>query len=361
MNKIKHQFKESSLIPLVSILMGLLIGAIIMLLGGYNPIRAYVSLVEKAFGDLYSIGETIRQITPLIFTGLAVAFAFRTGLFNIGAEGQFIVGSLAAAYVGVQFQMPWYIHAPLAVIAGGVAGGLWGSIAGYLKAKRGVHEVITTIMLNWIALYMSNYIIKSYLVEPGQQRSQIVAETSWLSSPSLAQWFDHARIHLGIIIAILCAFLFYVILWKTKQGFELRAVGFNPHASEYAGMNVKRNIINAMLISGVFAGVGGAAEVLGVFHYQSISAVFPGYGFQGIAVALIGGNTAFGTVLGAVLMGVLTFGATGMKFGANVPIELINIVIAMVIFFLAASGIVRYLIKKGSLTQFYKKRKEEEL
>jgi ABC-type uncharacterized transport system permease subunit len=355
MSIIKFFTKETALVPLFAILMGLLIGAIIMLFGGYNPFLAYAALLDKAFGNVYNIGETIRQITPLIFTGLAVAFAFRTGLFNIGAEGQFIVGSLAATYVGIHWDLPWLIHGLVAVFIGGLAGALWGSIAGYLKAKRGVHEVITTIMLNWIALYLANYIVKEYLRDEGQQRSEIIAETASLSFPWLAQVFDNARIHLGIVIGLVMAYLFYTVLWKTKQGFELRAVGLNPHASEYAGMNVKTNIIKAMAVSGFLAGLGGAGEILGVFHYQAINAAFPGYGFQGIAVALIGGNTALGTILGAALMGILTFGATGMKFGAGVPVELINIVIALVIFFVASSAIVQWFLRRN------KKKKEEAL
>jgi ABC-type uncharacterized transport system permease subunit len=339
---IRAVFGESALIPLVSVVLGLFLGALIMLLGAYNPLQAYASLLDRAFGDMYSIGETIRQITPLIFTGLAVAFAFRTGLFNIGAEGQFIVGSLAAAYVGIAFILPWYIHAPLSAAAGGLAAGIWGAIAGYLKAKRGVHEVISTIMLNFIALYLSNYIVKTFMLEPGQQRSKIVEESSWLSFPGFTQLFGGSRIHAGIFIAIVCAVLFYVILWRTTHGFELRAVGLNPHASEYAGMNVRRSLVLAMFVSGSFAGFGGAAEVLGVFHYQAISASFPGYGFLGIAVALLGRNSASGIVAAAVFMGVLTFGATGMKFGAGVPVELIHVVIALVIFFVAAGGMIKY-------------------
>jgi ABC-type uncharacterized transport system permease subunit len=321
------------------------LGAVIMLAGNYNPVLAYISLFNKALGDLNSIGEVIRQITPLIFTGLSVAFAFRTGLFNIGAEGQFIMGALAADFVGIQMHLPWYLHLPLAVISGGLLGGFWGAISGYLKAVRGVHEVITTIMLNWIALYLSNFFIKAYLLEPGQMRSKFVDDSVWLSSTGLSQLFGNSRIHFGILIALVMAMLFYIILWKTKQGFELRSVGFNPDASEYAGINVSGNIVNAMFISGVFAGIGGACEVLGVFHYQAINSAFPGYGLMGIAVALIGRNTSIGVILGAILLGVLTFGASGMKFGADVPEELINIVIALIIFFVAASGIVEYLLK----------------
>ena len=354
MNSLKKLFlKDSTLIPLAAIFLGMFLGAVIMLLGSYNPLLAYGSLFQKAFGNLYGIGETIRQITPLIFTGLAVAFAFRTGLFNIGVEGQFIMGSVAAAFVGITLHLPWYLEAPLAVLAAGIVGGLWGAIAGALKAWRGVHEVITTIMLNWIALYFANYLVRMFLLEPGQQRSKFIDKAASISLPYLSDFFQNARIHVGILIALFCAYIFFIILWKTKLGFELRAVGLNPVASEYAGMNVKRSMMLAMLISGVFAGIGGAGETLGVFHYQAISAAMPGYGFLGIAVALIGRNTSIGTILAAVLLGTLTFGSAGMKFGAGVPEDIINIVIALIIFFVAASGIVRYLFT------FFNRRKGE--
>ncbi|EST52493.1 branched-chain amino acid ABC transporter permease [Brevibacillus panacihumi W25] len=346
MNKAIAVFtKESFLVPVIAIILGLLVGAIAMLAGGFNPILAYTALVEKVFGSAYNFGETIRQITPLIFTGLAVAFAFRTGLFNIGAEGQFIVGMVAATTVGVAFELPAFIHAPLAILAGAIAGGLWGSVAGYLKAKRGVNEVITSIMMNWIALYLANWVMNSFFVPKGQQRSEMVHDSAIITITWLSQMFDNARLHWGTLIAVLAAIFFYVIMWKTRTGYELRAVGLNPHASEYAGMNVNRNVIKAMFISGLFAGIGGAAEILGVFHYQAILTAQPGYGFDGIAVALIGGNTPIGVILGAILFGILSFGAAGIKFTAGVPVELIRVVIASVIFFVAAHGIVKVFVK----------------
>ena len=346
MGFVKRLINESTMIPVFSVLVGLLLGAVIMLAGNYNPILAYGFLFSKAFGDMYNIGETIRQITPYIFTGLSVAFAFRTGLFNIGAEGQFIMGAIAAVSVGVLLELPWYLHVPLALVASALAGGFWGAIVGYLKAARGMHEVITTIMLNWIALHVSNYIVRTVLLEKGMARSKYIHESAWMSSPCISQMFDHARIHYGILLALALSALFYFLLWKTRQGFELRSVGLNPDASEYAGINVKNTFVKAMFISGVFAGIGGACEVLGVFHYQTINAAFPGYGLMGIAVALIGRNSPLGVVLGAVLIGVLTYGASGMKFGAGVPEELINVVIALVIFFVAASGIVEILLRR---------------
>ena len=346
MNRVIAVFsKESFLVPVVAIFLGLLVGAAAMLVGGFNPILAYTALVQKVFGNQYNIGETIRQITPLIFTGLAVAFAFRTGLFNIGAEGQFIMGMTAATVVGVSLELPAVVHAPFAVLAGAVAGGLWGSVAGYLKAKRGVNEVITSIMMNWIALYLANWIMNAFYVPKGQQRSEMIHESAMLSVTWLSQLFDNARMHWGTLIALAAAVFFYVIMWKTRTGYELRAVGFNPYASEYAGMNVSRNVVKAMFISGLFAGIGGACEILGVFHYQAILTAQPGYGFDGIAVALIGGNTPVGVVLAAILFGMLTFGGAGIQFSAGVPVELISVVIASVIFFVAAHGIVKIFVR----------------
>ncbi|MCZ8515574.1 ABC transporter permease [Paenibacillus filicis] len=352
---IKIFTKESALMPLAAIVMGLLFGAVVMLAGGYNPVTAYGSLVSKVFGNPYDFGETIREITPLILTGLSVAFAFRTGLFNIGAEGQFIMGMTGATLIGVKLQLPWFIHAPLAIVVGAVLGGLWGAIAGYLKAKRGVNEVITTIMLNWIALFLSNYILNAFLLQPGQQRSYPIHDSASLSIGWLSELMGNARMHWGTLLALIAAVVFYILLWRTKQGFELRAVGLNPNAAQYAGMNVSRSIVKAMFIGGIFAGLAGTFEVLGVFHYQVVAASHPGYGFDGIAVALLGGNNPLGVVLAAILFGSLTYGSAGMSFGADVPPEIIRVVIGSVIFFIAAHGIVRWVLRP-----IYGKRKKGE-
>lgn len=338
--------KDSALIPLMAIIMGLLSGAVIMLIGGFNPIEAYRALFTKVFGTPYDIGETMREITPLILTGLSVAFAFRTGLFNIGAEGQLIMGMVGAAWVGIQADfLPAFIHAPLAVLTGMLAGGLWGALAGWLKAARGVNEVITSIMLNWIALYLANYIIRTFLVLQGQQRSQNILPSASITWSWLSGIMGGARLHWGIPLALLAVVVFYILLWKTKQGFELRAVGHNPHAAQYAGMNVNANIVKAMFVGGVLAGLAGVIEVLGVFGYQSITSASSGHGFDGIAVALLGGNHPVGVLLGAILFGSLTYGSAGMSFGADVPPEIIRVVIALVIFFVASSGIVRWVLR----------------
>lgn len=346
MGKLRNAFTaDSVLVPLVAILLGLLVGALVMLAGGYNPLTAYAALYERVLGDPYNRGETLREISPLILTGLSVAFAFRTGLFNIGGEGQFMLGMIGAVIVGIKLDLPAWLHAPLAVVAGALLGGLWGGIAGYLKAKRGVNEVITTIMLNWIALFLSNFIVSRFLLQPGQQRTYLIRESASISLDQLSLLYGNARLHLGIPISILAAVVFFILLWKTKQGFELRAVGHNPHAAEYAGMNVNRNIVRAMFIGGMFAGLAGAFEVLGVFKYHVISASSTGYGFDGIAVALLGGNHPLGVVLAAILFGSLTYGSAGMSFGADVPPEIIRVIIGMVIFFVASHGIIRWMLR----------------
>ncbi|CAM4477519.1 ABC transporter permease [Paenibacillus typhae] len=356
MHRLKKIFAtDSYIVPLVAIVMGFLVGAIVMLIGGYDPVAAYSALFKRVFGSPYDFGEAIREMTPLMFTGLAVAFAFRSGMFNIGADGQVLIGMTAATLVGIQLAgLPSFLLVPLAVIAAGLAGGLWAGIAGYLKAKRGINEVITTIMLNWIALYLSNYIVRNFLLLKGQNRSEDIPAS--LSMTFLNGVFDNARVHWGTAIAICAAIFFYVYLWKTKQGYEMRAVGLNPNAAEYAGMNVGRNVVKAMFISGAFAGLAGAGEVLGVFHYQSVFAASPGYGFNGIAVALLGLTHPLGVILAAILYGMLTYGAAGMSFGADVPPELIRIVIGSIIFFIAAQGIVRWVLKP-----FYLKRKKEKV
>lgn len=334
-------------IPVISVLLGLIAGAIIMLVSGYDPISGYSAMLTGIFGDEFYMGETVRQITPYILAGLAVAFAFRTGLFNIGVEGQLIVGWLAAVWVGIAFELPKLIHLPLAVLAGAAAGALWAFIPGLLKARFRVHEVIVTIMLNYTALHITNYLIINVLSDK-QDKTENIAETASLRSFVFENMTDLSRMHWGIVIAIICAILMWFILEKTTTGFELKAVGFNHHASEYAGMSVNRNIILSMVISGAFAGLAGAMEGLGTFGYAAIKGGFTGVGFDGIAVALLGANTAIGVVLAAILFGGLKNGALNMPLEAGVPNEIVDIVIALIIFFVASGYFIRWIISRFS-------------
>ncbi len=335
------------LIPGVSVILGLLVGAIVMIVSGYDPVEGYIALWNGIFGDAYTIGETIRQITPYILAGLAVAFAFRSGLFNIGVEGQLIVGWFAAAYVGITFdELPKMIHLPLAILSAALAGALWGFIPGLLKAKFKVHEVIVTIMMNYIALHTSNALIRA--VSDGGDNTGAIQPTASLRSAFLENMTDYSRLHYGILIALAMVLVMWLILEKTTRGFELKAVGLNQHASEYSGMNVNKNIILAMVISGAFAGLAGAMEALGTFGFASVKGGFTGIGFDGIAVALLGANTPLGVIFGATLFGSLKYGATNMPNEAGIPEEIVSIIIAIIIFFVASGYVIRLLLERFS-------------
>jgi len=332
-------------IPLLAVFLGIFVGSIVMIVSGYNPIAGYSALIYGAFGDQYYIGETIRQTTPYILAGLAVAFAFRTGLFNIGVEGQLLIGWLAAVWVGVSFELPKIIHLPLAIVVAALAGALWAFIPGLLKARFKVHEVIVTIMMNYVALHVTNAIIRSVLSDQGFKSEKVYPSAS-LRSDFLESLTDYSSMHYGILISLLGAIIMWFLLEKTTKGYELRAVGFNQHASQYAGMNVNRNIILSMVISGAFAGVAGAMEGLGTFENISVKGGFTGVGFDGIAVALLGGNTAIGVVLSAILFGALKVGALEMPSSAGVPTELVDIIIALIIFFVASSYLIRLILMR---------------
>jgi len=339
------------LVPLISIVLGLIIGAIVMLISGFNPVDGYIALWNGVFGSSYNMGETVRQITPYVFAGLAVAFAFRTGLFNIGVEGQLIVGWLAAAYVGSAFDLPKIIHLPLALLAAAAAGALWAFIPGLLKAKLQVHEVIVTIMMNYIALHVANATISA--LSDGGDKTEKIHDSASLRSPFFESLTDYSRLHWGFLIALIAVLIMWFILEKTTQGYELKSVGFNQNASEYAGMNVSKNIILAMVISGAFAGLGGAMEGLGTFGNITKMTGFTGIGFDGIAVALLGANQPFGVLLGAILFGGLKNGGLNMPNEAGIPVEIVSIVIALIIFFVASG----YIIRVG-LDRLSKKKKE---
>ncbi|GAA0136329.1 ABC transporter permease [Paenibacillus sp. YSY-4.3] len=342
MNKLMSIFRrESAVIPVVSIIIGLLLGALIMLIGGYDPLLAYESLVTKIFGSSYDFGEALRSIVPLVMCGLAVGIAFRAGLFNIGVDGQIIMGSVGALIVGTKLSLPAPFHAIVAVIFGAILGGLWGALVGYIKAKRGINEVITSIMFNFIALYLSHYLIRYFMPQAGTQRSAMIQESASIQIGWLSQLMGGARIHWGFLLAILAVIFYSIYLNKTKWGYELRAVGLSPDAAEYAGMKVSKVMVRTMFISGVFGGLVGTFEVLGVFKYIAINSVTSGLGFDGIAVALLGGNSALGVLLSGMLIGALTYGSQGMSFGAEVPGEIIRMVIGFIIFFVAAPGIVK--------------------
>lgn len=333
--------------PLLALTFALIVGVIMILWADKNPFKAYGALLAGSLGSLQGISETLVTATPLILTGLAVAFAFRCGLFNIGAEGQFIMGQMGAAWAGFTFKgLPMIVHLPLTLLCGIMSGALWAAVPGFLKAKRGVHEVINSIMMNYIALYLTHNLVTGVLMAPGQiPMTSTIADSAKLHrfltfiNPTL-------RVNLGLVIALLAAWLVYLLLWKTTTGYEIRAVGINPHASRYAGINVSKNIMLAMVISGALAGTSGAVHVMGIQHKFVDVFSFVGYGFDGMAVALLGNNHPVGVVIGALVFGALSAGSSRMQLVAGVPKHIVTIIQAFIVLFVAAEWIVKKLFDR---------------
>ncbi|HYE83490.1 MAG TPA: ABC transporter permease [Clostridia bacterium] len=341
MNEIKEDMiktlKEIAY-PLVAILISFIAGGILVYSFGKDPVVAYTALIKGSLGDWNKLGETLVTVTPLILTGLSIAFAFRCGLFNIGAEGQFIIGSIAAVWAGWAFAgLPAVLHITLTLLIGALAGGLWASVIGWLKAKVGSHEVINGIMMNYIAMYLSNYITMTLLNVPEKAYSVEIADTAklWRFSQAFEQ-LKYSRLHIGIFFSLIVAVVAYYILNKTVRGYEIRAVGFNPHAAEYGGISVKKNIVLAMVISGLFAGFAGAIMATGVQYRVNNLFGFTGYGLDGIAVALVGNNHPIGVILSAFLFGMLQKGGPLMQI-QGIPKEVVGIIQGIIILFVAAN------------------------
>lgn len=344
---IKQEGLMDVFIAAIAVVAALLVGAVIVYISGFSPYEAYRALYEGAFGSTYDFAQTLTRTTPLIFTGLTVAFAFRCGLFNIGGEGQLYVGGMAAAIVGVSITgLPVFIHLPLALVAGAAAGGAWAFIPSVLKARVGAHEVITTIMMNYIGILLCSYLANYPFKAEGWVAQTNVVE----QSAQLPRLVPTTQLSAAIFLALICAVIAYYILYKTTLGYQIRAVGLNPTASEYGGISVQKSIIIAMIISGMFAGLGGTGEVLGL-HKRFIFGFSPGYGFDGIAVAVLGRNHPVGVVLGALLFGALRNGGLMMKQMTNVPTDLVVVIQGIVILFVAAPEMFRIVkrIREGGI------------
>jgi ABC-type uncharacterized transport system permease subunit len=329
----------------VAIIIALLVGALVLWATGHSPIDAYSQLFTGAFGDSYGFGQTLAQATPIIFTSLAFLFAFKCGLFNIGAEGQLLIGGMAAALVGISLtNLPAYVHLPLALLAGAGGGALWGFIPAVLKAKLDAHEVITTMMLSYVALYVT-----SYLVNYPFKASGWVAQTPLIASAAeLPRILPPTQLSGSIIIALIMVGITAFILKRTIVGYEVRAIGLNATAARSGGINIKKGMILALVISGMIAGLGGAGEILGV-ERRFIDGFSPGYGWDGLAVALIGGLNPFGVVLASILVGALRSGGLVMNRVTGVPIDVIYLVQSLVVLFAAAPELMKVLTKKRAV------------
>lgn len=326
----------------IAILFAFIVGAAVLYITGYSPVDAYTAMAIGAFGDLYGIGQTLMQATPIIFTSIAFLVSYKAGLFNIGAEGQFLMGAIASAVVGIYLEgLPWIIHAPLALIAGMVAGGLWGLIPALLKTKFEAHEVITTMMLSYVAQFLTSYLVNYPFKAPGW-----VSQTVKLpASAELMRILPPSQLSTGIYIAAALVAVVWFLFKRTILGYELRAIGLNPTAAENAGIRINRGVIISLVISGAIAGLGGAVEIMGI-HKRFIDGFSPGYGWDGLAVALVGGLNPVGSMLASILFGALRSGGMIMARSTGVPLDINILLQGLVILFVAAPALIRSLLRR---------------
>lgn len=328
--KTKHQYSQV-LVPVLSILLSFLVGAMMITLIGGNPMEAYGYLLKGAFGNKSNISETFIKSVPLIFTGLAATFAYKCGVFNLGAEGQFVMGAVASLWFSTTVQgLNGIVLLILSLFVGILAGGLWGLIPGLLKVSRGLNEMIVSILLNYIAVLFMGYLYS------GPLRDGSVPQTAAVPV-KLGRIFPDVRVHYGIAIALVLALLIYYFLFYTSAGFKLRAVGLNQTASLFNGFKVNQFMLMSFVISGALAGLGGSVELHGT-QFRLMAGFGQGYGFDGVAIALIGQLNPIATVLVAYLFAVLRTGATTMQVGSGMPTSVIDIIQALVIVFAVAGS-----------------------
>ncbi len=342
MLRIKNVYRRSveALLPLAAVPVALLVGAGMLLALKVNPLTAYSALLQGAAGNVFGITQTLVKATPLLLVGLGITIAFRGGVINIGGEGQLIVGALAATAAALYVPGPGWALLPMALIAGALGGGLWGGVPGVLKARLGVNEILSTIMMNQIAIQLANFLLRGPMIDP----AEIAAGTRIAQSAQLPQevWLvrlvPRTLLHGGAIIAVVLAVLVYIFLWRTTIGYRIRAVGLNPDAARYAGIRVPFYQALALVLGGAFAGLAGAVEVLGVQH-RMLEGLSGGYGFSGIVAALFGKLHPLGAIPASVLFGGLLVGADKMQRAVQVPSALIDALLGMIVLFVVGSEV----------------------
>jgi len=329
---------------LIGVSLAFLAGALLLMVFREDPIKVYSALVQGSLGSKRTVAETLLSTTPLIFGGLAVALGFRCGLFNMGVEGEIVLGGMAAAYIGYAWSLPKGIHLAVAMLGGMAVGAIWGAIPGYLKAYHKIHEVITTIMLNYIAFAIAAYMVA--VGGPMKAPGQLPTSPKILDTAALARIWPGTRLSGGIFIALVVVVLVWIFLFKTRLGYKLRAVGLNADAAEFAGISPRKLMVTAMALSGMLGGMAGAVEVLGV-HYRFYENFSPGYGWDAIAVALLGLLHPAGVVVAALLLGALHSGSTAMQAVANISKDLVLVLSALIIFFTAMNQSMRPLLERA--------------
>ena len=353
---------RNTLVPFISVILGFLLGGLLMLVTGYNPIVGYQAMFRSAFQNSISIGEILVGAGPLIFTALGFSVANSAGFFNVGLSGQALCGWVASIWVALS--MPTtskVIVVPLAIIAGALAGALAAAIPRLLRAYFGTSEVIVTIMMNYVLLYMANHIVNNVMspeIISNKGVTKIVGANGLLQEPWLTNLFGGSRINMGFVLALFFLGLVWFLMKRTTLGFEIRSVGINSFASEYAGMSSKRTIVISMLISGLLAGLGGVVQGLGTFGNYFVQGSSISIGFDGMAVSLLGNGGSVGILLSALLFSVLKLGGQGMQF-AGVPSELANSVIPLIIFFVGINYVVRVALTKISVNKKIVKKSEK--
>lgn len=354
-NWLKIEKNRDRIAPFLAVLFGLIVGVFLILFTGNSPFDGFKYLLKGGIGlddgsidSLQKIGKLLLMATPLILAGLAVAFSFRIGVFNIGVSGQMLIGGLAATYVGTQVVLPRLIHVPLVIVVAILAGALWAFVPAILKAKYKVNEVVTTIMMNYIALEVVAFFVRNVLQsEHFDTESMKITASATLRTEWMFNAFDQANVNIGLFLALIAAAIYSFVLNRTTFGYELKAVGHNKDASEYAGIKVNSRILQGLMISGGLAGLAGVTYYLGNTDHIAIGQL-PTFGFDGIVVALLGLNSAIGIILSSLLLAFFKVGSGAVKANLenNVPNQLVPMIIAVIIYFSATSDLFKSWIKK---------------
>ena len=355
MSKKNNILSSNAFYTLISIVIGFVVGAILLSIAKINPLDAYKQLFNGVFGKPKFMVWCLIYAAPLIFTGLSVAFSFKTGVFNIGAEGQFVVGSLTACVLGILVKAPAIIHVPLCFIGAALAGGIWGAIVGVLKIKKGVIEVLSYIMFNWIAFYLSNFVVNLSIIHKdggGEATKDIAATARILAPKSIIAATGASAANYGFILAIIFAVIVWFIINRTTLGFKLRAVGFSNTAAQYAGIDTGKSFLTAMAFSGALAGIGGAVQLMGMSGRISQFSGQEGYGFQGITVALIASSNPIACIFAGIFYGAMKYGGGKLSL-VNAPAEVVDIIMGIIILFIAISSLFKNIFlnhgKKGAV------------
>ena len=349
MNKKKSILESNVLYTIIAIIAGLLIGAVFLMIAGISPAVAYGKLFSSIFSKPKYLVWTLVYASPLIFTGLSVAFSFRTGVFNIGAEGQFVIGGLVACVLGIVLKLPAGLHASVCLAAAAAAGCIWSLIVGILKVKRGIHEVLSFIMFNWIAFYLSNYVVNlPGIHRDSSEATQDVAASARLLMPEgLRSTLDCSNAHWGIVLAVIAAVIIWVIIEKTTLGYKLKAVGFNSNGAEYGGIDANKSILTALGISGLLSGLGGAVQVLGMAGRLSQFAGQEGFGFEGITVALIGSSNPIGCIFSGLFYGAMKYGGSKLSI-VKAPSEVVDIIMGCIVLLIAIAHVFKVFVLKAA-------------